>query len=135
MHRLKELYVHHRQMVQYLIFGALTTAVNYAVYFVLRWWMNVPYLWSNGIAWAVAVTFAYSTNRIWVFESKRRGRDALKEAAGFYASRLATLLMESALLYLCVDVLRFADGPVKIVIGVLVIIANYALSKWVVFQK
>ena len=54
----------------YLIFGVLTTAVNFAVYYICYTkfhWINLA---SNTVAWILSVMFAFITNKIWVFKSK-----------------------------------------------------------------
>ena len=119
-----------------MIFGALTTGVNYAVYFLCRRLLGVEYVAANVLAWIGAVTFAYLTNRRFVFQSRTRGASAVfREAVRFYLARVATLLMESGLLVLAVEGFRLSDTLPKIGAGVLVILVNYILSKWLVFRK
>ena len=68
--KLKALYAKHRSTVIYLVFGVLTTVVNYAVYLPLFNFVGLPASVCNGIAWVAAVIFAYVTNKLFVFESK-----------------------------------------------------------------
>ena len=96
--------------------------------------MNV--LLANAVSWVAAVTFAYVTNRTWVFTQKACGLSGvLGEMGRFFAGRLATLGMEEVILWLFVEQLHFDSMAVKLVAQVLVVLANYVISKLLVFRK
>ena len=59
----------HYDILAYLFFGVLTTAVNYIVYLPCYNLMHFSAAVSNVIAWVVAVAFAYLTNKPFVFKS------------------------------------------------------------------
>ncbi|MBQ1330162.1 MAG: GtrA family protein, partial [Desulfovibrio sp.] len=63
----RTLYERHRDVVSYLVWGVVTTLVNYAAYFACRLWCGIDYIASNVIAWAVAVVFAFVVNKVYVF--------------------------------------------------------------------
>ena len=88
---------------------------------------------ANIISWICAVTFAYLANRIFVFKSKNQKK--LKEAVSFYGSRIATLLMDMGIMFVFVTLLNFNDKIMKLVVQVVVTVANYILSKLFVFKK
>ena len=120
-----------RELFRYVVFGVLTTAVNIAAYYLfVRFGIN--YLISNVMAWFFSVLFAYATNRRWVFESK--STDILKECGLFFAGRIFSGIVDTGLMWLFVDVLAIGDMASKIVIQVIVVILNYAVSKWAVFK-
>ena len=124
-----------RETVTYVIFGVLTTAVNYAVYYPLRD-LGVTYLLANAIAWIVAVIFAFFTNKHFVFESKDYSLSVLLPEFGkFVAGRLITLGLEQLLLYVSVDLLHFDDRIMKLIVSILVVILNYVFSKLFIFKK
>jgi putative flippase GtrA len=123
-------------MVDYVFFGVLTTLVNYAVYFALTRPLHVHYMLANVAAWVAAVAFAFVVNKKYVFGSRETGfRPVLKELSLFVLARLSSLGIESGLLYLLVGLAGLNDAAVKIAVGVLVVLANYAFSKFVVFRK
>ena len=124
-----------RETVTYVIFGVLTTAVNYAVYYPLRS-LGVNYLISNVIAWVVAVTFAFFTTKHFVFESRDYSLPVLLPEFGkFVAGRLLTLGIEEVLMYVSVDLLHGNDRIMKLIVSVIVVILNYVLSKLFIFKK
>lgn len=136
--KIKELYMKYKELINYLIVGVLTTVVSLGTYYgsVLTFLdpqSAIQLQIANILSWIAAVTFAYFTNRKYVFESKER--NMLKEAGKFYASRISTLLMDMAIMFVGVTWLGFSDKIMKLVVQVVVTIANYVISKFLVFKK
>lgn len=124
-----------KQTILYLVFGILTTAVNYAVYFPLHDLAGFSAAVSNLVAWAAAVVFAYVTNKLSVFESKSwKLNTVLGEMGKFVASRLISGLLETVLLLVTVDLLGLSSLVMKLLAAVGVIIFNYLASKLYVFK-
>ena len=118
--------------------GGLTTVVSLVTYwFCVSIFLNaedpLQLQVANVISWICAVTFAYFTNRRFVFFSQEQNR--IREAGKFFLSRLTTLAMEMAIMALGVSVLRINDKVVKLVAQIIIIIANYVLSKLLVFRR
>ncbi len=138
MDKIKDLYLKYKEIINYLIFGVLTTVVSLVTYYICVYtFINpeeaVQLQIANVISWFFGVTFAYVTNRKFVFESNEKNK--IKEASKFVTSRIATLLMDMAIMFIGVTLLKFNDKIIKIVSQVVVIIANYLLSKIIVFNK
>ncbi len=126
----------HREIVSYVFWGVMTTAVNYLSYLLLTKGLHVYYLAGNVIAWALSVLFAYFVNKLFVFESKDWAwRVALRELWQMVASRIFSLGLEMAILWLFVDKLHCNDAIIKLCANVMVVIVNYVLSKFVIFKK
>ena len=142
---LKELFRKYREQIAYLFFGGVTTAVNVAAYALLHVMMGVHSDIANAIAWVVSVLVAYVTNRIWVFRSRTRGRDMLREFMSFMAGRVLTGLMDQGIMHLATQVVgprlvpeagrKLWDMGVKLASNVLVIILNYVFSKVFIFRR
>lgn len=136
MKKLWTLFVKYREPILYVIFGGLTTVVSFVSYWMFVDLCHIHYMIATALSWVISVTFAYVTNRKWVFESRAQGLKAIfVELISFYACRLASGFMEMGLMFVGVDLLRINDKLVKIFANVLVIIANYVLSKLFVFRK
>ena len=138
MEKLISLYKKYKEIVNYLIVGGLTTVVSLGVYYgcvltILDPEVAVQLQAANIISWIAAVTFAYFTNRKFVFESKNENK--LKEAAAFYGSRVTTLLVDMGCMFLMVTLLGWNDKNAKLIVQVIVTVANYVLSKFIVFRK
>lgn len=138
MNAIKNIYVKYKEIINYLIFGVLNTVVSLAVYYISVYTFLNPEIAiqlqiANIISWIVGVAFAYITNRKFVFESNEQNK--LKEASKFVTSRIATLLMDMAIMFMGVTIFRLNDKIMKLVSQVVVIIMNYVLSKLIVFKK
>ncbi len=138
MEKIKEMYLKYKEIINYLIFGVLTTVVSLAVYYICVYTFlnpeNVVQLQiANIISWLAGVAFAYVTNRKFVFESKEENK--LKEAGKFVTSRITTLLMDMAIMFIGVTLCKFNDKIIKLISQVVVIVMNYLLSKIIVFKK
>lgn len=126
----------HRDIVSYLFFGVLTTVVNYAVYLPCYNLLSLSAVASNMISWIVAVVFAYLTNKPFVFKShdwslKTVGSELMK----FLSCRIASGVMETAILFVAVDVFQWNGNVWKLITNVLVVVINYLASKLVVFAR
>lgn len=139
-----------KEIINYIIFGVLTTVVNFAVFWLFNRLLGKNfYLLSNVIAWIAAVAFAYVTNRIWVFESKvTTVKGILLEVSEFFLARLFSLVVEEAGLLILVDLLKFkvlsfdlfsfnitGEMLAKVILAVVVVILNYIFSKFIIFKK
>lgn len=132
----KQIYLKYKSQILYLFFGGMSTLLNIVIFFIFNNLIKVDYQVSNVIAWIIVVIFAYVTNKIWVFESKKTSKtELLKETMSFFGSRLLTLGIEFILLYLFVEKLNILELVAKIIINVVVIVLNYILSKLFVFRK
>lgn len=129
-----DLYKKYKELILYVVFGACTTALDWGVSFLLyRTKLNVHL--ADIIAWLAAVLFAYVTNKIFVFESKDVSPAVItRELITFSGSRVVTLLMQEAIIFVFYDHLHFNKYAVKIAASVLVVILNYILSKLIVFR-
>ncbi len=140
--KIKEMYIKNKEVINYLIFGVLTTIVSLATKYLLLFTIldaknSVQLQIAVVISWIVACLFAYVTNRIWVFESK--SKKIFSEMLKFFSARLATLVMEMLIMFTFVTLLGLnTDMWVVVwtlVSQVLIIIANYILSKLLVFKS
>lgn len=135
---MKKLFNKYREIIMYLIFGVLTTVVSLAVYYLLVYTVLNPdnalqLQIANIISWIAGVAFAYFTNRSVVFQSKNKNK--LKEAGSFVLARVATLVMDMAIMFIGVTLLHGSDKILKLISQVIVIVSNYVFSKLFVFKK
>lgn len=152
-----------REIITYIIFGVLTTAVNLVTFYIFKkifisiGWEGVfnkllgsagwdkalellgsgtDYLDATVIAWTVAVIFAFVTNKLIVFESKSwKPAVAGKEFVGFIGARLFSLLVELVFMFVMVTLLEWNDFVAKFIVQVIVVILNYVFSKLLIFKN
>ncbi|MBR2867899.1 MAG: GtrA family protein [Clostridia bacterium] len=152
-----------REIVSYIFFGVLTTAVNLIAFYIFKklfiaiGWTGIlntllssagwekalaflsdgsDYLDANTIAWVIGVIFAFFTNKLFVFESKSWSPSvAGKELLGFVGARILSFFAESFLMFVLVTVLSQNEILAKILVGIVVIVMNYVFSKLFIFKK
>ncbi|MGN0634839.1 MAG: GtrA family protein [Acutalibacteraceae bacterium] len=142
-----------REVLSYLFFGVLTTVVSLVTFwlpdrlfsavgypgvlhYILHSEKNFAYVESNVLSWICAVTFAFVTNKLFVFASKARDKKTvLRELSSFVGGRLTTLLVDTALMFLLVTVLLMGEMLSKVLVQVVIVILNYFISKLLVFRN
>ncbi len=110
MSKIKDLVNKHRELCMYLVFGVMTTAVGWAVYFVLLWSFkaafSIPaddtssgiYLAGYTIAqvmqWIAAVLFSFFTGRRWVFTEADKNVKITGQLLKFAGGRVVTFFID-----------------------------------------
>ncbi len=123
-----------QEVLLYLFFGGLTFIVSIASYAFFDVALAMNELVANVLSWILAVSFAYITNKIWVFDAPTHTMKKLvKQMLSFFGGRVATLVIEELILLMFVTLLEFPSVPVKVVAQVIVIVLNYVISKFFVF--
>ncbi len=150
MSKIKDIYNKHKEIILYIIFGALTTLVDTVVFWVFDIILSEElYLVSTFIAWVLAALFAYFVNKLFVFECKSWDvRIVAREALEFFGARIFSLGVSELGMYLLVDALDFQSisfnllflnitGTLiaKVIMSVIVIVLNYFFSKFIIFKK
>lgn len=126
----------HWDFLMYMVFGVLTTLINYIVFLPCMYVVGLSATVSNIIAWVAAVAFAYVTNKPFVFHSTDWSLKTVgPELSKFLSCRVASGVMETVIMMVCVDLLGWNGALWKIIANVLVIIVNYIGSKLLVFKK
>lgn len=138
MKKIWDIYKKYQEIINYLIVGVMTTAVSRFFYYLsTRTFLDVkdPFQLqiANIIKWVTGVLFAYVTNKIFVFKSKRK--DILKEFTSFASSRVITLFLDMGVMYLLVTKMAVHDMIAFFISQVLVTVGNYIFSKLFVFRK
>ena len=147
---MKDFFKKHRELIIYIIVGGLTTVVNYIIHFGLRF-LGANYYIALSIAWLGSVIFAYVANRIYVFESKSKGKAQIKEFVLFISARFFSYGLELLIAFIFIDLANadsivwqpdFIDTTipigellVKTVGQVIIVLSNYVFSKLVIFKK
>ena len=120
------------ELLNYVVVGGLTTLVNFVVYFFCTH-IQLHYLIANVIAWIFAVLFAYIANRKYVFKSE--GNDQKAEFLQFVSLRAVTLVVESLLLFVCIQLAAMNENIAKIFVSIVTVIGNYVFCKFMIFYQ
>ena len=124
-----------RETISYLIVGLCTTIIS-LVSFAASVFFGAGTALSNTLSHILATLFAYLTNKVIVFRvSNWKPTHLFKEFVKFIGARVFTYIGETALLVLLVDFFGFHAMVMKMFTMSLVILGNYFLSKFMVFNK
>ena len=134
-----------KETVLYLIFGVLATVLNIVLFYLFINVWKISTGLGNVIDTIVCILFQYFTNRIWVFESKNTGKEAIKEFIQFILARGLTAIIDQIFVVVGVDFFVakyisysrqgiFSMG-IKILSNIIVIVLNYIFSKLFVFNN
>lgn len=138
MKKIITLYKKYEEILNYIIVGGCTTLVSLGSYYLVVLTILDPkdaieLQIANIISWICAVTFAYITNRKFVFKSKNSNK--IKEGTDFFVSRILTLVIDMAVMFILVSLLKINDKISKIIVQVIIMVLNYIFSKIFVFKK
>ena len=139
--KIKALCIKYREILVYIIVGGMTTVVSWGCKFL---WgaifypgVTIPTVAQNTVLVIVenvtGILFAYFPNRKWVFQSK--DPNIFREFTGFVGSRLGTWGLSYVLNLLLTNVLHIDYRITTIVVGVVVVVGNYIISKFLVCRK
>jgi putative flippase GtrA len=133
--KLQRIYYKYEKGLLYVFYGGLTTLVSLGTQY-LCYYIGLNTAVQTTISWVCAVTFAYVTNKFWVFDSKSTEKKTLlREILQWYGARLVSYFLELGFLILTVDILGYNLLLMKIIGQIFVMIINYAFSKFVIFKK
>ncbi len=140
MNNVINLYKKYQEIINYLIVGVLTTVVSIVTYFLFSLILdienNILFILANVLSWICAVIFAYITNKKFVFNTTTSNKkEEIKVFSMFVSSRITTLLIELAFMFITVKVILINDKIAKVIAQFIVIVLNYVLSKLFVFKK
>ena len=126
-----------KEVINYLIFGVLTTLINLICFKLLEWLFGKEvYLINNIVCWMVAVCFAFVTNKIWVFDSKSWDKKILiPQLISFISARVFSLALEEVGLFVLIDIMFANSFLSKIIMQIVVVVSNYIFSKFIIFKK
>ncbi len=128
-------YNKYSEFLWYGFFGVLTTLINIVSFTLLdKTGLNVYF--SNLIAWLLSVLFAFITNKLFVFNSKDfTFKVFFKELVSFFFFRMLSLGIDMIGMFICLESIKLNKLISKIIVNVIVIIANYIFSKLFIFKK
>lgn len=144
MKKIFNLYKKYEEQINYLIVGGLTTIVGVGsklllLFTILDQTNGLQLQIAEIISWILAVLFAYITNRIFVFKSKVKGKNQVREALNFVKGRVFTQLIQMFIMWFFVTLLKL-NSNIWVIIFTLIcqvmqVVLNYVISKLLVFKK
>jgi len=132
----KTLFTKYKEIILYLVFGVIATFISIAGFTVLYNIASLNEHLANIISWILAVSFAFITNRTWVFEGgSSKNSSFFKQAFSFLSGRILTLIVEEMIIFIFISSLNFNAIFIKTIAQFVVIVLNYFVSKFWVFKN
>lgn len=128
-------YKKYREVIDYIIFGGLTTLVNLIAFYIFDTLIGWPYLVANAIAIVLSILFAYVTNKIFVFRTKELGaKENVLEFIKFIGFRGVSGLADMMTMWILVDLITMNTNIAKLLTQFIVVVLNYVFSKFFIFK-
>lgn len=125
-----------KEVINYLVFGVLTTLVNILSFYFLDSIIGWQYLWANALSIILSILFAYVTNKLFVFESKTESIQAImREFISFISFRLLSGAIDMLSMWLLVDFIDIGTTGAKLLTQFIVVVLNYIFSKYFIFKS
>ena len=136
---LQNIYFKYEKGLLYCFYGALTTLVSMITKLVPMYFLGEGKLsvtFCTVFSWICAVTFAFFTNKKYVFQSETHTKKAFwTEFISFYSARGASLFLDWGISVLGISILGWNKYLVTIAAQVIILLMNYAFSKLFVFKN
>ena len=131
----KKAFNQYKGVIRYLFFGICTTIINIISYYACTYMIGWTVVSSTVVSWLLAVSFAFITNKIWVFESKTWNKGSvIKEVLSFFLCRIMTGILDLIIMIVSVKILGWNDILMKAISNIAVIMLNYIASKLFIFR-
>ena len=133
--KIKKLFAKYRELILYVICGALTTAADYVSYAVFTRLLSMDKAPAQVLACIVAIIVAFALNKWIVFNNDSAGGGLVAQLVSFASMRLVSSAFQVGALWLFAERLGLYDMAVKLVTSVVVVASNYIFSKLIIFKN
>lgn len=134
--KIRMLLAKYQDVISYIFFGVLTTVVNYLIYIPMYHILGISAAISNITAWAASVLFSFLTNKAFVFQSRDWSAGVvIPEFWKFVGTRVGSGMLDTAIIFVTVDLLAWNGIIMKLFNSFMVIVLNYISNKLIVFKK
>ncbi|GAA0485795.1 GtrA family protein [Alkalibacterium sp. s-m-22] len=136
MSRIKTVYLNYQEIIDYILFGLLTTAVNIGAFFLFDTVLGISYLIANAISIIAAILFAFFTNKKYVFKYRSTTvKAAFKAFYLFVGLRLISGVFDMLSMWILVDFMGMGTNLSKILTQFIIVSLNYIFSKLYIFKR
>jgi putative flippase GtrA len=120
--------------VSFAMVGLVNSAVDFGVFAFAYYYLLLPIVVANSMAWVVAVTGSYVLNSTITFAAESGRRLALKHYFGFAFSQFAGFLANTATVWCLVTLAHVPAWAAKVAAILVSFAVNFSLSHFLVFK-
>ena len=119
--------------VSFGLVGVVNSAVDFGVFSLAYYFIGLPIIFANVVAWAVAVTGSYIMNSLTTFAHESGRELRFKAYAGFVVSQMAGLVANTTTVLVASYFMPVLLGKL-LAIGASFLV-NFSLSHFIVFRR
>ena len=120
--------------ISFGLVGLVNSAIDFAVFSFAYYYLDLPIIVSNAMAWIVAVTASYVMNTTITFAAESGRSLGFGRYLGFAASQFAGFLANTATVWCLVELAHVPAWAGKVVAIGVSFVVNFSLSHFVVFR-
>ena len=133
--QIKKLIDKYKEIILYGIFGVITVIINLILY-KLFLELNIYYVVSSLISYVIASLISYFFNTYFVFHSEKLNlKGELARIAKYFIVRIWSVIVDTLLLMLAVEVFKLDEFYAKPVVSVVVITMTFILNRKILKKK
>ena len=118
----------------FAVVGVVNSAVDFGVFSFAYYYLGLPIVAANSLAWLVAVTGSYVMNSTITFAAESGRKLDLRRYLAFAASQLAGFVANTATVWCLIELAHIPAWAAKLAAIVVSFAVNFSLSHFVVFR-
>jgi putative flippase GtrA len=115
--------------------GVINSAIDFAIFSFAYYYLGLPILVANSLAWVVAVTGSYAMNSTITFAAESGRELAFRRYFEFALSQFAGFLANTVTVWCLVELAHLPAWAGKLAAILVSFVVNFSLSHFVVFRK
>ena len=116
-----------KQIIKFGIVGGLAFIIDYGIYTLLSQLLGIYYILASIISFSISVIFNYILSIKWVFDVTKK--QTTKDFIIFIVLSVIGLIINSIILYICVELFNIHDMICKIIATIIVMVYNFITRK------
>jgi putative flippase GtrA len=120
--------------VSFAFVGLVNSAIDFAVFSFAYYYLGLPIVVANTLAWIVAVTGSYVMNSTITFAAESGRKLGFSRYIGFAASQFAGFLANTATVWCLVELVHIPAWAAKVAAIAVSFVVNFSLSHFLVFR-
>jgi putative flippase GtrA len=116
------------------IVGLVNSAIDFAVFSFAYYYLELPIVVANSLAWVVAVSGSYVMNSTITFAAESGRKLGFKRYFGFALSQIAGFFANTATVWCLVELAAVPAWAAKVVAIAVSFAVNFSLSHFLVFR-
>ena len=116
------------QILKFGFVGVIATLIDWSIYYICIKFLGIDYKIANVLGFCISVIFNYTASVKYVFDVDKN-KDPKRNFVIFMTFSIIGLILNEALLILCVSKLHFGEMISKIGVSIIVMTFNFVTRK------